>query len=225
MIKTRSFLLFKLISKLPLINDYEFGQNYSSFNSKKFIGKTNGIKHLEHKGIERINYACGGKYLQDWINVDFHRKNSFILPDNTIYYSVDLASRHPFPDNHFEYGFAEDFIEHLQQVDSIIFLSECFRTFKTGGVLRLAFPGLEGVLDKHYPDADYKTVIQAKEEAYTAWGHLHFYSREELTTVAKHIGFREVNFKAFGESDYDVLAGLETRDGQAGLNTYVELIK
>ena len=225
MIKTRSFLLFKLLSKLPLVNDYEFGQNYSSFKSKKFIGKTNNIKHLEHKGIKQINYACGGKYLQDWINVDFHRKNSFILPDNTIYYSVDLTAKHPFPDDHFEYGFAEDFLEHLQQVDSIIFLSECFRTFKQGGVLRLAFPGLEGVLQKHYPDASYETIILAKEEAYTAWGHMHFHSREELTTVAKHIGFSQVNFKKFGESDYSALAGLETREEQIGLNTYVELVK
>ena len=89
----------------------------------------------------------------------------------------------------------------------------------------MAFPGLEGVLEKHYPDAEYETIILAKEEAYTAWGHLHFYSREELTTVAKHIGFSEVNFKKFGESDYPVLAGLETREEQVGLNTYVELVK
>ena len=225
MIKTRSFLLFKLLDKLPLVNDYQLGQSYSSFNSKKFIGKTKKIKPIEHKGIKQINYACGGKYLQDWINVDFHRKNSFILPDNTIYYSVDLTAKHPFPDEHFEYGFAEDFIEHLQQGDSIIFLSECFRTFKKGGVLRLAFPGLEGVLHKHYPNPDYETVVLAKEEAYTTWGHMHFYSREELTTVAKHIGFSEVNFKEFGESDYQVLAGLETREEQSGLNTYVELVK
>ena len=225
MIKTRSFLLFKLLSKLPLINDYEFGQNYSSFNSSKFIRKTNKIKQLDNKGIKQINYACGGKYLPNWLNVDFHRKNSFIVPNDITYYSVDLASRHPFPDNHFEFGFAEDFIEHLHQTDSIIFLSECFRTFKTGGVLRLAFPGLEGVLAKHYPTADYETVVIAKEEAYTAWGHLHFYSREELTTVAKHIGFREVNFMEFNVSNYPVLAGLETREEQIGLNTYVELVK
>ncbi|MEY4518198.1 MAG: hypothetical protein RLZZ499_797, partial [Cyanobacteriota bacterium] len=33
MIKTKSFLLFKLLDKLPLVKDYEFGQNYSSFKS------------------------------------------------------------------------------------------------------------------------------------------------------------------------------------------------
>jgi predicted SAM-dependent methyltransferase len=225
MIKTRSFLLFKLLDKLPLVKDVEFGRNYSSFSSQKFIGKTKNIKQINDQGIKRINYACGGKYLQDWLNVDFHHKNSFIIPDNTIYYAVDLTSKHPFPDNHFEFGFAEDFIEHLQQVDSIIFLSECFRTFKTGGVLRLAFPGLEGVLQKHYPTSDYETIVVAKEEAYTAWGHLHFYSREELATVAKHIGFSEVNFMEYGVSNYPVLAGLETREEQIGLNTYVELVK
>jgi predicted SAM-dependent methyltransferase len=225
MIKTRSFLLFKLLNKFPLVKNYEFGQNYSSFKSHNFIKKTSQIKLVDHQGIKKINYACGGKYHQGWLNVDFHHKNSFLLPDNIIYYSVDLTSKHPFPDNHFEFGFAEDFIEHLQQVDSIVFLSECFRTFKTGGTLRLAFPGLEGVLHKHYPNANYETVVIAKEEAYTAWGHLHFYSREELTTVAKHIGFREVNFKEYGVSNIDELTKLETRDEQVGLNTYVELVK
>lgn len=225
MIKTRSFLLFKLLEKLPLVRDYEFGQNYSSFKSQKFIKKTCKIKPLDDKGIRKIQYASGGNYFQDWINVDFHRRNSFLIPNDITYYSVDLAAKHPFPDNHFEFGFAEDFLEHLQQVDSIIFLSECYRTLKKGGVLRLAFPGLEGVLAKHYPTSDYETVVVAKEEAYTTWGHIHFYSQEELTTVAKHIGFSEVNFMQFGVSNFAELTGRETRDAQSGLNTYVELTK
>ena len=213
------------MSKFPLVQDFEFGKSYSSFKSQKFISQSKSIKPLDLQGIKKIHFACGGKYFPGWINVDFHRRNSFLLPDNTIYYSVDLISKQPFPDNHFEFGFAEDFIEHLQQSDSIVFLSECFRTFKPGGVLRLAFPGLEGVLQKHYSTVDYETTIVAKEEAYTTWGHLHFYSREELTLVAKHIGFREVRFMEYQVSNFPELQKLETRDHQSRLNTYVELIK
>jgi len=83
MIKTRSFLLFKLLSKLPLVKDYEFGKNYSNFNSQKFISKSNKVTLLNDQGLKKINYASGGNYLQGWINVDFHRRNSFLLSSST----------------------------------------------------------------------------------------------------------------------------------------------
>ena len=84
MIKTRSFLLFKLTKNLPLVRDYEFGKNYRSFKSQKFIKKTSKVKPLDNKGIRKIHYASGGKYFQDWINVDFHRRNSFLIPNEII---------------------------------------------------------------------------------------------------------------------------------------------
>ena len=225
MIKTRYFLLHKILKKLPLLNAYEFRQTYRNFNSQKFIRKTKKTKFINDHEFFKINYACGGRYLENWLNVDFHYKDAFIIPDKIIYYAVDLTAKHPFPDNYFEFGFAEDFIEHLQQADSIVFLSECYRTFKTGGVLRLSFPGLEGVLQKHYKTMNYQTVIKAKEEAFTTWEHFHFYSQDELKTVAKHVGYREVNFVNYGLSNFPELKGLETRNKQIGLNTYVELVK
>ncbi|WP_036483968.1 methyltransferase domain-containing protein [Myxosarcina sp. GI1] len=226
MVLSRNFVVHKIIKKLPLsLKKYELKPSYKSFNSQNFINKTNKPQNLDARDLKKINYACGKKYLENWLNVDFYYKNSFLIPDKIIYYPVDLTAKHPFPDNYFEFGFAEDFIEHLQQVDSIIFLNECYRTFKTGGVLRLSFPGLEGVFQKHYQTMDYETVIKAKEEAFTAYGHFHFYSRDELRTVAKHIGYREVNFVDYGASSFPELNNLDTRKEQIGLNTYVELIK
>ena len=136
---------------------------------------------------------------------------------------INLVEKHPFNSDIFQFGFCEDFLEHLAQEDSIYFLSEVFRTFKKGGVLRLSFPGLEGVLQKHYDNKN--DYVAGKFEAYIFWDHLHFYSKEELILVAKHIGFSEIKFVAYGKSDYKQLCNLDSREDQIGLNTYVELTK
>jgi len=171
--------------------------------------------------ISRIHYGCGSHFLKGWLNVDFNSSDR----EGYLSATVNLVKRHPFPEDHFEFGFAEDFIEHLGQADQIIFLYEVYRTFKKGGVLRLSFPKLEGVLRKHYTKTEYETAALAKYNAYEKRGHLHFLSVNELELICKHIGFRELNMVEYGDSVYGELKGLDTRKNQIGLNTYVEIIK
>jgi predicted SAM-dependent methyltransferase len=122
-------------------------------------------------------------------------------------------------------GFAEDVLEHFTQAESIFFLSEVCRTFMPGGVMRLSFPGLEGVLDRHYSPPSSSVISAGEIEAYSLWDHYHFYSKAELELVAKHLGFSRVHFVDYGVSEYADLSGLDTRSEHIGLNTYVELTK
>jgi len=98
------------------------------------------------------------------------RKNKILnadknLVDKFLYRALDLTSRQPFNDGSFKYGFCEDFLEHLTQAESITFLSECFRVLKPGGILRMSFPGLEGVLKTHYhAPTGYRSAIYAKKD-------------------------------------------------------------
>jgi predicted SAM-dependent methyltransferase len=170
--------------------------------------------------FEKIHYGCVDTIFEDWLNVDItERKNS---PN---YLKVNLLEKHPFYDENFSFGFAEDVLEHFGQADSLIFLSEAYRTLRKSGMLRLSFPGLEGVLKKHYNSLRPLFCYEGKVEAYLIWDHMHFYSRAELITIARHIGFEEVNFVEYGKSIYKELVGLDTRFEQIGLNTYVELVK
>ncbi len=171
----------------------------------------------------RIHYACGFRMLEGWLNMD--AELLFKTQPGYECRNVNLVGPHPFPDNWFEYGFCEDFLEHLNQSDSIIFLSEVYRTFKEGGVLRLSFPGLDGVLKRHGKGSTYEVYRKLKNEAYTVWGHIHFYSKEELSMVCEHIGFNKVEFVRYGESDHSPLRGLDYREDQRELNIYVELTK
>lgn len=211
-----------LARRIPVLNRYEIHRRPGTFDGRKAFLRTKEIRAVDTNGLSRVHYACGTNFFPGWLNVDFYLQGS---PKAAVFQCVNLVSRHPYADGTFEYGFAEDFLEHLTQVDSILFLSECYRTLRPGGVLRLSFPGLEGVLRKHYPAGDWETVNVAKEEAFTRYEHLHFYSQPELSAVAKHLGYRSVDFLAYGESDHEPLRGLEQRAAQKDLNTYAELTK
>src|SRR4051812_3763507 len=109
---------------------------------------------LKRLDIRKAQYGSGSNPLGDgWLNVD----RELTSPDGTkLYMSADLTSKHPFPADWFSFAFAEDFLEHLRQEQSLIFLAEVLRCLRPGGVLRLSFPGLRGVLKKHYRTGGYE---------------------------------------------------------------------
>ena len=167
----------------------------------------------------RVNYGCGSNILDGWLNLDQFPS------DAEGYRCVNLLERHPLDDDSVIFGYSEDVLEHLNQAESIFFLSEIYRALRIDGVMRLSFPGLEGVLQKHYTPPTGRRIPEGELEAYSFWDHLHFYSKDELRTVAKHLGFRDVKFYEFGHSDHQELQRMETRKHQIGLNTNAELTK
>lgn len=182
--------------------------------------KKQAIREEKHSfPYQKIHYGCGSTIFDDWLNVDFYGKT------RSNFLQADLTLQHPFADNSFDFAFSEDFLEHLDQANSILFLSEVYRTLKPKGVIRLSFPGLEGVLQKHFTAKDFSSYFVGYIEAYEIWDHLHFYSRQELQAVAKHIGFSSIHFSEFGKSEHGELQNLDTREHQSTLNTYAELTK
>jgi predicted SAM-dependent methyltransferase len=179
-------------------------------------------RQLVQEGIIGIQYGSASNFFgAGWVNVDLNFSNEELKNSNCL--KFDLTGRHPFPDACFRFGYAEDFLEHLDQDQSLRFLIEARRTLKPGGVLRLSFPGLEGVLKKHYQPPNFDGAALASREAYSMWGHKHFYSRGELEITAIALGFKAVRFESHGHTQYAELRGVDSRPDQAQLNTYVEL--
>lgn len=178
---------------------------------------------LRKANVSMVHYGCGSRHFGlGWVNVDILEPGEHT---DTMYVQADLASRQPFPSDYFSYAFAEDFIEHLSQDESLIYLCEIYRCLRVGGVLRLSFPGLQDVLRRHYLSSDYEGASAGRKIAYTHWAHKHFYCKESIEHVARHIGFSEVIFTDFGISQHELLRGLEHRAEQDDLNIYVELTK
>lgn len=179
--------------------------------------------------LDKVNYGCGMKILPGWINADaFKSYYPWHLVAEEIkreIQDVELTQRHPFPDQVFRFGWAEDFLEHLDQPESIQFLAEAYRTLRPGGVLRLSFPGLAGVLARHYRSSNFEGAWTGYQEAYVTWHHKHFYSIDSLRLVATHLGFRACEEVRFGESIYPELRGLDSRPEQIDLNLFAELTR
>ena len=205
------------------------GYDVTRIRKNGFEGQLNEETVWHTHGLTKAQYGCGTKFMKGWLNVDYYprkvMKERYGMTHDYVYYQADLTLRQPFENESFDFGFAEDFIEHISQADSLVFLSECYRVLRERGVLRLSFPGLEGVLRSHYRETDYKTAAQGKKDAYERHNHIHFFSKEELRVVAEHLGFSEVKFVEYRCSDYEELRELDTRDRQQYINTYVELIK
>jgi len=184
---------------------------------------------LDISTFDKIQYGCGQNILEGWLNVDAFKTYYawHAVPDRVKAQIVDveLVQRHPFPDNSFRFAFAEDFLEHLDQAEALIFLSEAYRCLKSGGVLRLSFPGLSGVLTRHYRSTDFEGAHLGFVEAFQTWHHKHFFSAESLELVSKHLGFSGFSIQDFGQSIYPELRGLETRPDQVDLNLTVELTR
>ena len=205
------------------------GYDIRKIRHRHFSAQYGEDQFFNTHGLTRIQYACGPKLLRGWVNVDFYSpaamKEKYGMTAEFTYYQADLSLRQPFQDSTFLFAYAEDFIEHLDQADSLIFLFECYRVLAADGVLRLSFPGLEGVLKRHFSSPLMTDLVQGRKDAYEHYDHRHFYSREEISLAARHIGFSDIRFTAYGESDHAELNGLETRDGQQDLNIYIELTK
>jgi predicted SAM-dependent methyltransferase len=175
----------------------------------------------------RINYGCGPKIIADWLNVDWRSASSMpakvrsMLP---FYRQINLIEPHPFPDAHFARAFSEDFLEHLTQGQSIIFLCEVYRTMQPGGIFRLSTPGLLGAMRRHLPKANWQGAAGFHHNTYTRWDHKHLYTRDLLEAVAQQIGFSDGHWCAYGQSAHPELLH-DTRPDQADMNLVIELTK
>lgn len=119
--------------------------------------KKQSLKHSQTK----LHLACGKQIKDGWLNVDLNPPKA----NNTL--AHDLTKRFPLPSSHFEIIYAEHFLEHLDQVDGIAFLSECHRVLRPDGVLRLSMPDLDQIVALvHDPEGNGKQVSKIVQSLY-----------------------------------------------------------
>ncbi len=163
----------------------------------------------EQPAIRRLHVGCGPHHhLADWWNVDIR---SFPGVDQV--FDVTM----PWPWTSLELVYAEHFLEHLGPSDAVRFLSSAHSALGRDGRIRLSTPGLEWVLRSHFsfeddPDAA-RSETFATNRAFHGWGHRFLYSRATLRWVLEGVGFRQIQFFEYGESDTEALRGIEKHGG------------
>ena len=157
----------------------------------------------------RLNVGCGPKHARDgWWNVDIR---DFPGVDQV----MDVTKPWAFKD--LEFVYAEHFLEHLTPREAIAFFSEALRALAAGGAIRLSTPALEWVVHTHFTfesdDAKARHQTFATNRAFHGWGHKFLYSRATLEWVMNGVGFSDVRFHDYGESETAEFVGIEAHGG------------
>ena len=178
--------------------------------------------YLAEHEVRRLQLGAGRTTMRGWLSTDLVPKRPEILP-------LDGTRPFPFPDDSFDYVFAEHLIEHVSWRAGQKMLSECRRVLKPGGVLRIATPDLavlialyrgeagadgdhylEWVSRRYLPRISHRHPVFVLNNAVRNWGHTFLYDAEVLTLALTDAGFTGVVRRGFGESDHADLRGVES---------------
>ena len=163
-------------------------------------------------GDLRLHVGCGQQAFQGWINID-----NQALP------GVDrvLDVRKGLPFHGAVAIYAEHFLEHIGFDDALRFLKECRRVLADDGVLRLSTPNLDWVWRTHYTSIDAGSTHERLRDcfqlnqAFHGWGHQFLYNGTLLQAALKSVGFANVVFHRYGESEIPELQGIERHEKSA----------
>lgn len=170
--------------------------------------------YLDRNRPTRLHVGCGKVKLQGWINADLDPRAQLV---------INIKHHLPFPGNHLDRIYSEHVLEHVPVESGLVFLKEAHRTLKSGGVVRIAMPDLDDIVDGythdwrrfdwiHWPGHEFiETKAEMINIAFRWWGHLYLYNSEELERRLREAGFSTITFCDHGNSSHHDLRNLETR--------------
>ena len=169
--------------------------------------------------MPKLQIGFGGNPLPGWLNTGIS------LEECKAGAYMDAGKPFPLPDASFDYVYSEHLFEHLAYSQAQNMLKESYRVLKPGGVIRIATPNLwfllglyqepEKPLHKEYVAYSTKncglppTAVYVINRFHTSWGHQIIYDKETLAKALEEAGFRGVCSCEVGESNHDVLKGVE----------------
>src|SRR4030065_882711 len=86
-----------------------------------------------------LNVGCGNYFNTDWINCDLVSGGPNVL-------TIDVKKTLPFKNDEFDMVYCSHLLEHLNQKEARLFLNECRRVLKKGGIMRVVVPDLEEIV-------------------------------------------------------------------------------
>jgi hypothetical protein len=155
-----------------------------------------------------LHAGCGVARLDGWIHVD---RQVF----SGIDFLADLSRGLPVTEA--DAVFAEHFLEHLDPLDALVFLSSCADVLRRrAGWLRLSTPNLDWVLAEHYRPTenrrDRAAMAVTLNRAFRGWGHRFLWNDPALRMALDAAGFGEVRSARYGESPLPIFKGIERHE-------------
>ncbi len=172
------------------------------------------FKLTRKEACYRLHVGCGTNRFPGWVNADIDPRADLV---------VFLERKLPFADGSLDRIYSEHVIEHVPYAVAVRFFREARRALRPGGVMRIAMPDLDELVERYrgdwrnqdwlsWPEFSFiRTRAEMINLAFRGWGHQHLYNREELVRALDEAGFRDIRFVAWGQSQHADLCGLETR--------------
>ena len=174
----------------------------------------------ENRGTVYLQVACGGNYIEGWLNTD-------VFPHLALLF-LDATKRFPIKSNSVLYIFSEHFIEHISRCSVLSFFSESFRVLKPGGALRISTPDLESLtyaylnntdqiseLNQHSRKLGYRFAeysVDVLNRVFMEDRHVCLYDSSVLEQMLTTVGFINITRHKVGESCHSELTGIERHE-------------
>lgn len=97
--------------------------------------------------MKYLNLGCGLRFHPDWTNIDGRAMHSSVV-------ECDLRKGIPYPDNSCQVVYHSHVLEHFARKDALVFLKECHRVVEPKGVMRVAVPDLERIVQGYLQSLD-----------------------------------------------------------------------
>lgn len=179
--------------------------------------------------MTKLNVGSNDVIFDGWINYDLYEHKGAIMHD--------ARTPFPHPDNSVDFIFSEHFIEHLNETEVLVFLKECYRLLKPGGVIRTSTFSIDEIMENCVNDEKWeiynKKLLGGRYShhprvrffnfaVYEGGGHKYMFNNDELIRFLKEVGFTMFNQPKRTESIYPELQNLEWRENSVCI---VEAIK
>ncbi len=89
-----------------------------------------------------LNLGCGAHFHPEWTNIDFVSTGEGVIAYN-------LTQGVPFADNSFDVVYHSHVLEHFTKEAGQRFIQECYRVLKPNGIIRIAIPNLEAIINNY----------------------------------------------------------------------------
>lgn len=88
--------------------------------------------------MKLLNIGCGNRYREGWVNIDLKPASPDVI-------AWDVSEGLPFEDESFDVVYHSHILEHFGREQAPLFLRECHRVLKHGGIIRVVTPNLEEI--------------------------------------------------------------------------------
>ena len=173
------------------------------------------LRRLPQHGL-KLHLGSGTVRLDGWVNIDLE------TPEADVHY--DIRRGLPLRDGAARLIYHEHVMEHITVDEGAACLRDWHRLLEPGGVLRVATPDLQYVVEKYRGDWKDQAWLRLPEYAFIRtraemlntsmrwWGHQYLYDGEELERRMRDAGFTTIRRCGYRESTVPELANLETRE-------------